>query len=325
LLLGLHPFDDRRAEDDLPSWERPQPSIDRLRAAPTVASGANDRYTRLTRAVLLEPHVDSDGSLLGVSRLRFAAGLALEDDPNAPDPMVCYRINKDGKAIRISFAAGRAIWRDLPSLLPDPSRSTDIPPAMLGWAANFYAAIGQWDAFIHVLTAGVASDQAKLLRWRMEHIEMPEVLLMQADAAEFLRRQIRFAEDIHNHLRGLHTGLIAQTMPDSNHKDTKARAKSILEASSATTTFFSAAERALPKLMQQAATCDFDHAEREWKAALAEAARESWAATRQSLGDSAAVLRAEAKTWPRFIGLLHTLVPPDPTAVPLPEPEEVSA
>jgi CRISPR system Cascade subunit CasA len=326
LLLGLHPFDARRADDDLPSWERPQPTIDRLRAAPTTASGANDRYTRLTRAVLLTPHVDANGGVRGVSRLRFAAGLALEDDPNAPDSMVCYRINKDGKAFRISFAAGRAIWRDLPSLLPDPSRSTDIPPAILGWAANLYAAVGQWDALIHVLTAGVASDQAKLLRWRMEHIEMPEVLLMQADAAEFLRRQIRFAEAFFNsRLRDLLIDMIAQTMPDSNHKDTTARAKSILEASPAAATFFSTAERALPKLMHQAATRDFDRAEQEWKAALAEAARQSWAATRQSLGESAAVLRAEAKTWPRFIGLLHTLLPLDPTAATSPKPEKVSA
>ncbi|GAB6049883.1 type I-E CRISPR-associated protein Cse1/CasA [Hydrogenophilus islandicus] len=326
LLLGLHPFDDRLADDDLPNWERPQPTIDRLRAVPTVASGTNDRYTRLTRAVLLEPHVDANGNLLGVSRLRFAAGLALEDDPNAPDPMVCYRINKDGKAIRISFAAGRAIWRDLPSLLPDPSRSTDIPPAILGYAATLYEALGQWDAFIHVLTAGVASDQAKLLRWRMEHIEMPEVLLMQADAAEFLRHQIRFAEAFFDScLRNLLIDMIAQTMPDADHKDTKARAKSILKASPAAASFFSAAERALPKLMQQAAACDFDPAERAWKAALAEAAEASWAATRKSLGDSAAVLRAEAKTRPRFDVLLKTLVPPDPTAAPLPKPEEVSA
>jgi CRISPR system Cascade subunit CasA len=240
--------------------------------------------------------------------------------------MVCYRINKDGRAIRISFAAGRAIWRDLPSLLPDPTRSTDIPPAVLGWAANLYAALGQWDAFIHVLTAGVASRQDKLLRWRLEHIEMPEVLLIKADAAEFLRRQIRFAEEFFNgRLSSLLFNMIVQSMPNPNHEKTREAARSLLNTGPASATFFSAAERALPKLIQQAANRDFDPAEWAWKAALAEAAKASWAATRQSLGNSPAVLRAEAKTWPRFIGLLHTLVPPDPTAAPLPKPEEVSA
>lgn len=313
LLLGLHPFDARRV-DDLPSWERSKPTIAMLRADPTMASGPNDRYTRLSRAVLLAPAAGGDGPACEVRQLHFAAGLALDEDPNAPDPMACYRVNKEGKAIRISYSEGRTIWRDLPSLVPDPSKSRDIPAAILGWAANLYSALGQWDATIQILTAGLASDQAKLLRWRAERIELPKALLMQADAAEFLRLQVRFAEETHNRLRSLHTSLIAQTMPDPDHKDTKARAKTILTNSPAAAVFFSAAERALPGLMQQIASGDFDMADRNWKAMLAEAAKQSWAATRRSLGDSPAALRADARTWPRFIGLLNTLVPPAPAS-----------
>lgn len=324
LLLGLHPFDARRA-DDLPSWERPKPTIAMLRADPALASGPNDRYTRLSRAVLLSPVANASGAACEVRQLRFAAGLALGEDPNAPDPMACYRINKEGKAIRISYSEGRAIWRDLPSLVPDPSKSKDIPAAILGWAANLYSALGQWDAPTQILTAGLASDQAKLLRWRAERIELPKALLTQADAAEFLRLQIRFAEEFHSRLRSLHIGLIAQTMPEPDHKDTKARAKAILSNGPAAAVFFSAAERALPKLMQQIATGDFDGADRDWKTTLAEAARESWTATRRSLGDSPAVLRADARTWPRFSGLLNTLVPPATAAASTPKPEEVPA
>lgn len=324
LLLGLHPFDARRA-DDLPSWERPKPNIAMLRSGPTMASGPNDRYTRLSRAVLLTPVTHTSGNAGGVRQLRFAAGLALDEDPNAPDPMACYRINKEGKAIRISYSEGRAIWRDLPSLVPDPSRSQDIPAAILGWAANLYSALGQWDAPVQILTAGLASDQAKLLRWRTERVELPKAFLTQSDAADLLRIQIRFAEEIHSRLRSLHGDLIAQTMPEPDHKDTKARAKAILANGPAAAVFFSAAERALPKLMQQIANGDFDAAERDWRATLADAAKQSWAATRRSLGDSPAVLRADARTWPRFIRLLNTLVPPASAAKPTPKPEEVPA
>lgn len=324
LLLGLHPFDARRP-DDLPSWERPKPTMAMLRADPTMAAGPNDRYTRLSRAVLLVPVFDDGGSTCEVRQLRFAAGLALGEDPNAPDPMACYRVNKEGKAIRVSYSEGRAIWRDLPSLVPDPSKSSDIPAAILGWAANLYTALGQWDAPVQILTAGLASDQAKLLRWRVERIELPKALMTQADAAEYLRLQVRFAEEIHSRLRSLLTGLIAQTMPDPDHKDTKGRAKTILANGPAAAVFFSAAERALPKLMQQIAGGDFDAADRDWKATLAEAARQSWAATRRSLGDSPAVLRADARTWPRFSGLLNTLVPPAPAVPATPKPEEVPA
>lgn len=318
LLLGLHPFDARRL-DDLPSWERPHPTIAMLRADPTLATGPNDRFTRLSRAVLLSPDSNDAGAENQVRQLRFAAGLALGDDPNAPDPMACYRINKEGKAIRISFSEGRAIWRDLPSLLPDPSKSSDIPAAILGWAANLYSALGQWDAPMQILTAGLASDQAKLLRWRAERIELPKALLIQTDAAAFLRIQVRFAEEIHSRLRSLYTSMIAQTMPDPGHKDTKARAKAILANGPAAAVFFSAAERALPGLMQQIAAGDFDGADRDWKATLAEAAKQSWTATRRSLGDSPTVLRADARTWPRFSGLLNTLIPPAPAATTTPE------
>lgn len=317
LLLGLHPYDDRRL-DDLPAWERVTPAIALLQAAPTLATGPNDRYTRLSRAVLLT----RENALNEIRHLRFAAGLALDDDPNAPDPMACYRINKEGKAIRISYSAGRAIWRDLPSLLPDPSKSKDIPAAILGWATNLYSALGLWDTSVQILSAGLASDQAKLLRWRAERIELQKTLLAQEDAADMLRQQVRFAEEIFSRGRSILSDLIAQTMPDPKHKDTKARAKEILANGPAAATFFSSVERALPKLMQQIAASDFDAADIVWKSVLVDAARQSWTATRRSLGDSPAVLRADARTWPRFMGLLNTLAPT--TSQPITTPEEAA-
>jgi len=303
LLLGLHPFDARRS-DDLPAWERDAPNVDRLRAPPMLASGPNDRYTRQSRAVLLV--AEGEGT---VRHIRFAAGLALDDDPNAPDPMACYRLNKEGKAIRISFTEGRAVWRDLPSLVPDASKSMDIPPATLSWAADLYQALGQWDAQVQVLTAGLASDQAKLLRWRVERILLPQSMLINADAAAELRAQVRFGEELFFRLRGIYTDMIALTMPDPKHKDTKARARDILANGPAAAFFFSSAERALPKLMDQIAAGETEAADRDWKAALVAAARQSWAATRRSLGDSPAILRADARTYPRFIGLLKSLMP----------------
>lgn len=305
LLLGLHPYDGSHL-DDIPSWERAAPTVSVLRADPTLATGPNDRYTRQTRAVLFE--ADSDASL--IQRLRIAAGVALNEDPNAPDPMACYRINREGKAIRISFNEGRSIWRDLPSLVPDPCKSHDLPAAILGWAANLYNALGQWDAPVQILTAGLASDQAKLLRWRAERIEMPQVMLTQADAAGFLRVQVRFAEEVYSGLRYVFSDMIAQTMPDPKHKDTRSRARDILAHGPAAAVYFSNAERALPRLMRQIAEGEIDAADSDWKTTLIDAANQSWTATRQSLGDSPAVLRADARTWPRFRGLLKTLVQP---------------
>jgi CRISPR system Cascade subunit CasA len=318
LLLGSHPFDAIRM-DDLPSWERPAPSMAMLRAEPTLATGPDDRYTRLSRAVLLVRDCESER----LRHIRFAAGIALNEDPNAPDPMACYRINKEGKAIRVSFGEGRAIWRDLPSLVPDPGHSHDIPAAILGWAANLYNALGRWDVPVQILTAGLASDQAKLLRWRAERIEMPQALLTQPDAAGFLRMQVRLAEEVHAGLRNVFSDLIAQTMPDPKHKDTRSRARDILSNGPAAAVFFSTAERALPELMRQIATGDIECADRDWRTTLIDAANRAWTATRQSLGDSPAVLRADARTWPRFRSVLKTLIPLAAEAAPT--TEEVAA
>ncbi len=335
LLLGLHPFDARRL-NDLPSWERPAPTIAQLLAEPTLATGPNDRYTRQSRAVLF----NTEGAPAQIQWLRLAAGVALQEDPNAPDTMACYRINKDGKAIRVAFNEGRALWRELPSLVPDPGHSHDIPPAILEYATNLFNNLGDSDAPVNVLTAGITfeSGQAKPLRWRTEQIELPQKLVTQPDAANFLRIQIRFAENVWQglalqiinknsgktrniimSLRNVLTDMITQTMPDPKRKETAQRARDILANGPASAVFFSAAERALPRLMQQIASGDFDAAARDWKGTLAEAAKQSWAATRRSLGDSPAVLRADARTWPRFIGLLNTLVPPAPAATPTSE------
>ena len=41
-------------------------------------------------------------------------------DPNAPDPMSSFRPGTDGW-VRLTFNEGRAVWRDLASLVPDAS------------------------------------------------------------------------------------------------------------------------------------------------------------------------------------------------------------
>jgi CRISPR system Cascade subunit CasA len=306
LLVGLHP-PSRAGLEDLPAWERPPPGIAELRAAPRLASGPNDRYTRQTRAVLLVPE-DIDEC---IRHIRYAAGLALEEDANAPDPMACYRVTKDGKAIRVSFSEGRALWRELPALVPDPTGKFNQPAAILAWATNLRDRLGQQDAPVPVLVAGLASDQAKLLRWRVEQLDLPLALLVDPDAAAELRAQIRGAEDFFFRLRALCATMIAGAMPDPTHKDTKARARTILDNGPTAAVFYAGAERALPDLMQRIASGDIEGAQRHWAETLKAAALRAWSATHHSLGDSPQALRAEARVYPRFRGLLRTLDQPD--------------
>jgi CRISPR system Cascade subunit CasA len=96
LCLGLHPCS-HKENRDTPAWERPSPSLDDLRADAALSTGENDRYTRLSRAVLLQRNDDGN-----VQWIHFAAGVAMAEDVNAPDPMANYRAGND-KLIRLSF------------------------------------------------------------------------------------------------------------------------------------------------------------------------------------------------------------------------------
>jgi CRISPR system Cascade subunit CasA len=306
LLLNLHPHS-ARVVDDLPAWEQLQPGIAALRAAPKLATGPNDRYTRISRAVLLVPESNQHC----VRHIRFAAGLALEEDVKSPDPMACYRIAKDGKAVRMSFFEGRAVWRELPALVPDPTGKFNQPATVISWATNLRDRTKQFDAPIPVLVAGLASDQAKLLRWRVERVDLPLPLLTDPDAAAEVRVRIREGEELYFRLRTLCAEMIASAMPDPAHKDTRARARTILDNGPTATAFFSSVERALPELMQRIAAGDVDAAYQHWATALKLAAQGAWVASRSALGDSPQALRAQARAFPKVQRLLRALDQPE--------------
>ena len=134
---------------------------------------------------------------------------------------------------------------------------------------------------------------------------------MDPDAAANLREQLRRVEEVYANLRGVGAALIAATMPDANHKDTKSRARDILNNGPTAAAFFSSIERQLPQLMQQLAQADMDVAQGEWTRALAAAVAQAWQVLCKSLGNSPGVLRAQARAHPKISHLLHTLQPPD--------------
>lgn len=306
LMLGLPaaPQDD----NDLPSWEQATPELAHLLAAATLATGPCDRFTRRTRALLLLR--DPSGA---VSRLRFAEGLALLDDPNTPDPMSSFRPGTDGW-VRLTFTEGRALWRDLASLVPDPSDKQARPAAILDGAIALHTAAGLWDDEVEFVVAGLAAKQGKMLRARLERFRVPRGVLSTADAAAATRDALRRCEDLHGSLRQLAALQTAQTLPDPNNKDTRAHARDIVAAGPLAAAFFPTAERNLPEMLQAIGSGDFEGAHTLWSAALLRAARLAWQAAGDALGESAAALRARARMHGRFQQLIGPLLPADTAA-----------
>jgi CRISPR system Cascade subunit CasA len=313
LCLALHPCP-RGDNQDVPSWEKPSLSLYDLRAEPCLATGTNDRYTRLSRAILLR---NENG---GVQWIRFAAGMALAEDVNAPDPMVSYRAGHD-KLVRMSFRDGRVFWRDLPALLPDAEGKASHPAAVLGWAANLKALIVEEQADQVILAAGVSSNQAKLLRWRMEQVALPLPLLNDPNLADYLRDEIRRAEDTYKKFREIASKMLAETMPDPNRKETREAAKTSLDAGPYAATFFATIERDLPRLLKKIAAMEIETVQALWSEALQKAAMATWDTLRQSMGQSPPAFRAEARAYPRFRALHSSLYPKTEIQV----PQEVQA
>ncbi|MFT3803782.1 MAG: type I-E CRISPR-associated protein Cse1/CasA [Burkholderiaceae bacterium] len=303
LCLALHPAPLEDAEPDLPAWERDPPSVARLRAEPELATGPNDRYTRLSRAVLLLREADGD-----VRWLRFAAGLALGEDPNAPDPMASFRAGSNG-LVRMTFSDGRALWRDLPALVPNTGKDSQAA-AVVQDAIGLHQELDSFES-VHqpLLVAGLASDQAKLLRWRMEQINLPSSLLLDSDKAAELCIHVASAEALFKEMKGLATGLLAETLPDPSSKDTRKRARDLIEAGPLTATYFARAEWALPALLERIGAGTGEEAEAFWRTTLREAASLAWDRVLAGIGRSVRALRADARYQPRFRALLNRHVP----------------
>ena len=296
LCLALHSAT-RSGVEDLPCWEQLPVTLDDLRAAPKLATGPNDRYTRLSRAVLLLPEPEG-----GIRWLRFAAGVALEEDPHLSDPMACFRKGSTGP-VRLTFTEGRALWRDLPALVPSPENASH-PAAVLNYATRI-----TYDGNLSILVAGLASDQAKLLRWRAEQLVMPVSLFVDVQQAQLVRDIVEEAEVLFTQIRSLATKMIAEALPDSHNKETFSKARSLFDSGPSATLYFSTAERQLSQVLDLLSQDQDEQAEQLWQQAMAQAAHSAWSRLLAGMGSSVHALRADALYWPRFCGLLNERLP----------------
>lgn len=298
LCLCLHPCAVDAAIDDLPCWERPAPAVKDLCGAPTLATGVNDRYTRMSRSVLLlrEP----DGS---VRWLRFGAGVALDENIQAPDPMAAYRQGSQG-LVRLTFTEGRALWRDLPALLPVAGTAGGKAPSVLEYALILHAENSFNSAYQPVWVAGLASGQAKLLRWRLEQLLLPERLLLNEDDVGDFLEFIQAADVLYGSLRSVALRVIADAMPGNDSHERQAVARQRFDAEQYAAGYFAVAERSLPVVFRNLQEGSLAEARAAWGGALRTAGARMWSVLQKNQGFAPAALRAQAQHGHRFFGAI---------------------
>lgn len=299
LCLNLHSPAVDKAIADLPCWEKPAPTVRDLVALPTLATGPNDRYTHLSRAVLFQR--ESDGS---VRWLRFGAGVALAEDAQAPDPMAAYRQGSQG-LVRVTFTEGRALWRDLPALLPAGGTESGRSPSVLEYAALLRAEESIGSPYQPVWVAGLASDRAKLLRWRLEQIVLPEKLLLnEADVRDFLDF-VQVSDTLFGSLQSIIMHLIGSVMPKGESRERQAAVRRRFDAEQYAVGFFSDAERSLPGVLRMLQEGAPEAARIAWGHALRGASLRMWDTLQKRQGLDPIALRGQAQQESYFFGALN--------------------
>lgn len=293
LCLCLHPSAVDAAVEDLPCWEQAVPTVKALSGAPTLATGPNDRYTRLARSVLLLR--EADGS---VRWLRFGAGLALDEDVQAPDPMAAYRPGSQG-LVRLTFTEGRALWRDLPALLPAVDVAGGKAPSVLEYAAVMHAQALARSPYQPVWVAGLASDQAKLLRWRLEQVLLPEKLLLNKEDIQDFRELVQVADALYGALRSVAMRVIAASMPGK-----ESRERQRFDAEQYAASYFSMVERSLPGVLRRLQADEWAEARADWGCALQKAGVQMWDVLQKNRGFSPVASRAQAQQARYFFGAI---------------------
>ncbi len=300
LSLNLHPY---KNEEDLPSWELSQPTIDQLKSGPTIVTGPNDLYTRLTRGIYWLPENETNT----VNKLLFCEGLAILEHELALDPMVSYKKSSNGFTSRITFQDNRAMWRDLPSIISSLKGKYSIPASVKEYSTNLLDIIGSENSYFPLLVAGLASNKAKIIRWRLEKFIIPKNLIIQEDAYGNLCEKICQAEDIYKRLTGILNELIANSMLDSDHNETKEKARAIQKNGPALSAYFSKVESSLAALMQNIIEKNINQAFSEWNQVLENAIDFSWQATCKILGSSQRAIIARAQSSNKVNGLKNEI------------------
>ena len=182
LALALVPQTTTDHQLDLPAWEQSAPELDALRQpAAYVPAGPAQRYTHLSRAVLLQP---GDA----ISHLLYGEGAVMADSP-VPDPMAAVINGRQGP-MPLVLRESRVMWRDFQALT---GAEGSKPPETVLHATAVCMARGQFDP-INLLAGGLLTDQAKVVLWRLEQRQVSPALLSQGNAISTAQNALERAE-----------------------------------------------------------------------------------------------------------------------------------
>lgn len=292
LALSLCPQAKSEHAQDLPPWETEPPEIATLHAPPEmVALGPAQRYTWLSRAVLLQPGTDGT-----VSSALYAEGLELSESP-VPDPMVAMVTGKDAALHPLYLDVDRAFWRDLYALSGE---SGSTPPRVIASAIELRAMQDDYSP-LELATGGLLPDKAKIVLWRLEERRVSPVLLQaEGVVASRMDAAIQRAQQVGQSLYGALTDLCREWLAQgADRQPAPADVKALMRQLDGLSRYWAGLESrfwALADRLGQGE--DPDRCLLDWHLDVRDSARDCWQVVSELLGRDGRSLAAQAKAAP---------------------------
>ncbi|MBN1434488.1 type I-E CRISPR-associated protein Cse1/CasA [Candidatus Fermentibacterales bacterium] len=302
ILLNLQIYRGEHRDHDRPVWEQDAPDLDRLRTSPERRPrGITDRYTWMSRSVLLLPEESDDGRAK-VSKLVYASGWAPDLGESAfwRDPMAAYRSTEDGRIVPVGLRTSRAFWRDFSALLPPSEGRGTVRPEVLEVASTVLDEAGETDRRLTVSVFGQVAvpGQPKLESWRHEEYPLPRRLagIEFEQVHAVLEQCLGRAEETGKALRQAGWTLASALLSTGDRRPHRQDVSNLLTSFPLLGQFWSRMETEFPGLLSRLGEAEDDGSEAYdwWTDQLRSRAWSSFYATCRGIGASAAAMRAAA-------------------------------
>lgn len=289
MALSLVPQTEEDHDRDQAGWEKAAPTVEELEkkeSATRPLRGPADRYTWLSRALLLTPGAS-------ITHLFCGAGLAPAQS-STPDPMSAVVSGKKG-CFPLKLHEDKAMWRGFHALTGDRSRGSE-PPGGVRIAASIRDIQEDYSP-IPLLTGGLLPDQAKIVLWRLEErCVSPKLLDAQGDSVA--NKALEQAESTGDQLRKSLFSLCSAWLQNGGERSPASKdVKALLTSTQAMAHYWAALEPAFWELVDQLGHGQEGHqALEDWRTTLKEVVRQGWHQAKSSLGDDGRALAAAGRS-----------------------------
>ena len=175
---------------ELVPWRRGRPVVPKEES---VSISLLEGLTWQPRRITL--FADEDGQ---VRRICLQQGKNFRGNDLWRDPFVSYRYNEKSGWNSVKPQAGRALWRDVGTLITDKSKLHSAPPLVIRQAAEM---LEESCLLLSIHSVAMVTNQASYVEWMEDDLSLPVLFFKDYGSAALLRADVDETESMQSGLR----------------------------------------------------------------------------------------------------------------------------